>query len=177
LNPNKMTSTHLFPILALVVILSTSLRPASQYLGSSLWAFAYAGFAIMATLAGSAIGGFLAGKSKSALTLLVVSFSTHLMSLPSGDLVFGRQFDFATWEGASYLTVFVLLFPAQIAQELLRSNPPPKIISEGPNKFASNKLLFNANQSWAFLSCSELDRNLCPILRSLLPKSRPLLLM
>jgi len=47
LNLSKIASTYLFPILALIVILSTSLGPASKCLGSSVCAFVYEGLAIL----------------------------------------------------------------------------------------------------------------------------------
>jgi len=47
LKPSTIAGKYLAPILASCVILSVSLRPASEYIGPSLWVFAYAGVAIL----------------------------------------------------------------------------------------------------------------------------------
>ena len=47
LRRSTIAAKYLAPIPALCVILSVSLRPASKYIGSSLWVFAYVGVAIL----------------------------------------------------------------------------------------------------------------------------------
>jgi hypothetical protein len=81
-------------------------------------------FMILATLAGFVFGGYLAGKGTGALPFLAVSFSPHLLFLSYGDLAFSRQFDFATWEGASYLMLLLPVFASLAANLVLRDREP-----------------------------------------------------
>jgi hypothetical protein len=46
-----------------------------------------------------------------------IGFSAHIFFLVFGDLVFSRNFDFATWEGANYLTLIAPLWLLVLARK------------------------------------------------------------
>jgi len=76
---------------------------------------------IVATLVGFLVGGFLVSRNCNSVTFLTVSFAPHLLFLTYGDLVFNRQYDVSTWEGASYLMVITPLLADLISRWVLRS--------------------------------------------------------